>query len=140
MQIDMSCQHGKFEAPLTMMIGSGKWRLERKRNQKETLLILRKNKKQVLQLKDVEGAEAWMIAALQRMANGTLEEAELKHEKEAWIEDRMHACMRSWHMRVACGLCIELRSVVSPLSIRCHHVLRAGMSMTLDVPSMCHCL
>ena len=69
-----------------------KFRLESKKSGKQMLLILRRQKHQILQLnKGLDGASKFMVHLLQGLDDGTIEEGSLKDLKEQWLQELLHA-------------------------------------------------
>ena len=95
LQIDMRGPNSRHsipccQAPRSMQIGMTKFRVEKKKKKKNAtgeLIIMRRNKTQILQLRaDVEGAERWMIEQLHRLFKNEIEYTDLKHCKAQFLQ------------------------------------------------------
>ena len=73
------------------MVGEEKFKVELKKNGTKPLLIMRKGRKQVLQLRadPEEKALRFMLSALEQLKVGFAVEGGLKAMKEAFLKDRL---------------------------------------------------
>ena len=71
-----------------MMISGARFRVEAKKDKKGSLLLMKKNKKQILQMRSQPGAASYLWSLLDDLAAKKLDEQQLKLKKDQWLQDR----------------------------------------------------
>ena len=77
------------EVPQSKSIGGHRYRVEAKKSGGDKyLLLLRKDRQQLLQMKrETPGAQSFMVGLLTKLSAGELKDDELKAAKETFLED-----------------------------------------------------
>ena len=77
------------KVPMTVQVGSDRFRVEGKKNLGHRLLIMKRGKVQVLQVRaDRPQAELFMLGLLAKLRDGLVQPEQLKEMKENWQKDR----------------------------------------------------
>ena len=111
-----------IQAPYSLTIGGSKWRVELKKNKSKKLVIMRKDKSQVMQLPHGPGAESWMIHILQGLESGEVQCKDLKALKAKWLQEllmknvscpSLRECIFSLHHLVGWHMMVCLMKLVA---------------------------
>ena len=104
---------------MSMMVNGIRYRVEGKKNKGNPLVLLRKNGKQILQIKGSPSGEQWMLSVLAGLGDGSVKEEELKRMKEQ-------------HLQEPCYMQMLAQSPPSPM-----HGKQCGCATPLK--SLCEC-
>ena len=85
----------RLQVPATIIRQGIRYRVERKKNGGNPLLIMKKAKAQLLQVKDTEAGQTFMMSLLCRLRDDKIADEDLKPLKDAWMQEpsKAHAVM-----------------------------------------------